>query len=589
MNLHIVLEPGTRFADRYRIERLLGCGTRKCTYLAEDTKVGDRLVALSIVHPEAMVRDPESARREANLLSRVKPHSHIVACYLYDIDGPDHYLVFEYLSGGSLADFIKRTSRVGSRVPCDLIVRYGRELTKALMQIHGAGVLHRDVTPASIFLDHRQKVKLGDFDSAILLDERAIAGDALPVPDESYASPEECRGDFLDQRSDLYSLGCVLVSLALAALHIHDPAVVRDRRPDLPPDVHDLLDSLVAARPDDRPPGAEAVLKSLNEIWDSLGSSALPLASGGRPEHDPKDLGAPSGRPRKYTPGDVIDGRFEVISPLDEGGFSQVYRVRDTVEGEERALKLFKPTGRPDEAVSRELKALRKIRHPRVVEVFWADKTDAGDWYLITEFVEGEVLESYVRGEARLSDRDAVDAILDVLEALTAIHPDAEAISKLKKKEEAGALSEAEYLELQQLKAEGLVHRDVKPSNVILTSTGARLLDFNIASRVGESIRTSSGTPPYQAPDANQTEWDVSTDLFATGVMLYELLCDGHHPYPRAQPMVDTEVINPRSFRPALDASLASFLMRACDPESLKRFRTASSMRHELRSIRLNL
>jgi len=62
---------------------------------------------------------------------------------------------------------------------------------------------------------------------------------------------------------------------------------------------------------------------------------------------------------------------------------------------------------------------------------------------------------------------------------------------------------------------------------VLLTRKGAKLLDFNIASRVGDPVKTLSGTPPYQAPDADYTRWDVSTDLFAVGVMLYELLCNG--------------------------------------------------------------
>ena len=68
-----------------------------------------------------------------------------------------------------------------------------------------------------------------------------------------------------------------------------------------------------------------------------------------------------------------------------------------------------------------------------------------------------------------------------------------------------------------ELKDKGLVHRDIKPLNVVLTRTGAKLLDFNIASRVGDPVHTHSGTPPYQPPDASPTRWDVSTDLFAVG------------------------------------------------------------------------
>ena len=72
-----------------------------------------------------------------------------------------------------------------------------------------------------------------------------------------------------------------------------------------------------------------------------------------------------------YSVGDVLDGRFEILQLLGQGGFSKVYRVRDDVEGAERALKLFESAA-GDEAVRREIGALRKIDHPNVVKVFWA-------------------------------------------------------------------------------------------------------------------------------------------------------------------------------------------------------------------------
>ena len=288
----------------------------------------------------------------------------------------------------------------------------------------------------------------------------------------------------------------------------------------------------------------------------SSGSEALP-------EPDPAELRSPDGsKAADYAVGDVIDGRFEILALLGQGGFSKVYRVRDDVEGEERALKLF-DSAEGYEAVRREIAALRKIHHRNVVEVFWAGKTTAGDWYLITEFVDGESLEQFVSGKRRLRDREAVDVALDLLDALVAFHPDA-----------AG---------------NGLVHRDIKPLNVMLTRTGAKLLDFNIASRVGDPIHTQSGTPPYQPPDAGLTRWDVSTDLFAVGVLLYQLLCDGRHPFPNAMPAVDGQVIDPRTIRSDLNPELAGFLIKACAPAKPDRFATAAQMLAALRSIRSDL
>jgi serine/threonine protein kinase len=286
--------------------------------------------------------------------------------------------------------------------------------------------------------------------------------------------------------------------------------------------------------------------------------------------------------------GDKIDGRFEIIEVLGQGGFSRVFRVRDDVENAERAFKLF-DSAAGYEAVRREIGALRKIRHPNVVEVFWAGKTQAGDWYLITEFIDGEPLSEFVVGKRRLRDREAVDVALDVLDALVAFHPDAVRLEQLEAKRRDGDLAEAEARELAELSESGLVHRDIKPLNIVLTRTGAKLLDFNIASRVGDPVRTQSGTPPYQPSDASLTRWDVSTDLFAVGVLLYQLLCDGRHPFPYAMPVAGQPVIDPRTIRPELGPDLAGFLIQACAAASADRFRTAAEMRAALRDIRAGL
>ncbi len=312
------------------------------------------------------------------------------------------------------------------------------------------------------------------------------------------------------------------------------------------------------------------------------GSQALP-------EPDPAEVrSSAAASAADHAAGDVIDDRFEILQVLGQGGFSKVYRVRDDVEGKERAFKLFN-TAAGYEAVRREIGALREIHHPNVVEVFWAGKTVAGDWYLITEFIDGESLEEFVTGKRNLRDREAVDVALDLLDALVAFHPDAARLKQLDAMRRQGDLQEAESREWTELTGRGLIHRDIKPRNVMLTRAGAKLLDFNIASRFGDPVHTQSGTPPYQPPDADPTRWDVSTDLFAVGVLLYQLLCNGNHPYPNAMPVVDGAVTDPRTSRSDLGADLAEFLVKACAPASRDRFSTATEMQLALRSIRAHL
>ena len=321
-------------------------------------------------------------------------------------------------------------------------------------------------------------------------------------------------------------------------------------------------------------------------------ASAAALPSGGSqalPEPDPAEVRSSVGaKAGDYTVGDVLDSRFEILDVLGQGGFSKVYRVRDDVEGAERALKLF-DSAAGYEAVRREIGALRKIHHPNVVEVFWAGKTNVGDWYLITEFIDGELLDEFITGKKHLRDREAVDVALDLLDALVAFHPDSARLKQLDAKSREGDLSEGESQEWMELKDKGLVHRDIKPLNVMLTRTGAKLLDFNIASRVGDPVHTQSGTPPYQPADAGHTRWDVSTDLFAVGVLLYQLLCNGHHPFPNAMPMVDGPVTDPRTIRFDLNPDLAEFLIKACAPASVDHFSTAADMQRALRNIRADL
>ena len=151
------------------------------------------------------------------------------------------------------------------------------------------------------------------------------------------------------------------------------------------------------------------------------------------PAPDPKEVSSrvPA---RDYAVGDTIGGRFKVEKLLGSGGFSKVYRVLDDVEDEQRALKLFENAAGYD-AVRREIGALRRVHHPNVVKVIWADSTDEGEWYLIMEYVEGELLAAYASGKKQLRDREAIDVALDVLDALVAIHPDSERLAELDQKE----------------------------------------------------------------------------------------------------------------------------------------------------------
>jgi len=254
------LELGSVFAGRYEVEEKLGDGDRKRTYLAHDTKL-DRQVAISLVKPEAVLADPEGTEREARVLGRIGNHPNIVSLYDFEIDGDGsaEYMIFEYLGGGTLTEYLKQAGQQS----LDDVLRFGRQLCRGLSHLHGQGLIHRDVSPNNVWLDERHVAHLGDFDSAITTIGTDIP---RPITTGAYAAPEELHGGSLDERSDLYSLGGVLHVIATGGRWPGDLSLLGSQRPDLLLALGDLIASLLSDSPDDRPLSAASVLVRLDDI-----------------------------------------------------------------------------------------------------------------------------------------------------------------------------------------------------------------------------------------------------------------------------------------------------------------------------------
>ena len=267
------LERGDLFAGRYEIERLLGEGDRKRTYLARDTKL-DRFVAVSLVKPDMVASDPDGTEREARVLGRIGSHPNVVSLYDCEIggEGSVQYIVFQYLGGGTLAEYLQRT---GQQSLGD-ILRLGRQLGRGLCHLHKRGLIHRDVSPDNVWLDERGVAHLGDFDSAITTTGTEVL---RPITTGSYAAPEELKGHSLDVRADLFSLGGILYVAATGESRPGEIALLRSRRPDLPSSFGDLVASLLADSPDERPADAETVLERLDDVRHASNIDAL-IAAG---------------------------------------------------------------------------------------------------------------------------------------------------------------------------------------------------------------------------------------------------------------------------------------------------------------------
>jgi serine/threonine protein kinase len=263
--MDIALPEGSLFADRYRVDHLIGEGPRKQTYLAWDPKAR-RQVALAVMLPGA---DPLATQREVDMLGKVCPHPNIVTLHEADLDAESPYLVFEYIPGGELRDYCRNLQSQGQQVALRDFFRTARQLCRALAQVHGKGLIHRDVSSTHIWLDERREAHLGDFDRAMSLDE-ALPDHGGPPAAEGYPAPE-LLNDAPDPRADLYSLGGVLYEFLTgeAPTQAGQPARIAPPsrwRSDVPPGLDKLILSMLATDRKDRPPSAQAVLDELRSI-----------------------------------------------------------------------------------------------------------------------------------------------------------------------------------------------------------------------------------------------------------------------------------------------------------------------------------
>lgn len=515
----------------------------------------------------------EALKRETEALLRMGVHPNVIAARdVFEDDEGRVILVLDGTEGRSLRQRLQDGTPMTIEERLDVLVA----VCRALVHAHAHDVIHRHVEPETILLGDDGIPRLADFSLAKLL----VPGTATVWHDETaadvdrrYMAPE------LDQpaygppspATDLYSLGCVLFELFAGAPPFAAPAEAFTRAAELPDDapvrLRELCPNLLRGDPRLRLTDTKGALAALEDV---RGRDGVVQVTG------PKD---------EYAPGDVIDGKFEVRARLGGGGFSKVYRVYWAMDDREYAVKVFNASVEYDK-VQREIGILRQIKHPHIVEAVWADQTRAGQWYLVAQLVQGDTLEDYAKGKKRLAPAEAVEVTCQLLEALEAIHPDNRRIAELRRLKDEGEITMEQYTELQMLETEGIVHRDIKPQNLILTEQGIVLIDFNIASRVGQQVLTQSGTPPYQCPDitAGIDRWDPTSDLFAVGIVLYELLCFAH-PYEGSQPRVDREPRDPREYREELSPELAAILMKACAPWRDQRFATATEMREALQAI----
>lgn len=186
---------------RYRLDEPISEGGFALVYRAYDTGL-QRTVAVKIPKP-SRIQPPEAIQAEARRVARLK-HDGIVAVFDVGVDGDAHYIVTEYIEGGSLAGRL-----TGGRAETGEIIGWIADVAEALEYAHLHGVVHRDIKPANILIDHHSRAKLADFGIAQSATRAAAAGSGS-LGTLWYMSPEQLASDATDHRSDIYSLAVVL-------------------------------------------------------------------------------------------------------------------------------------------------------------------------------------------------------------------------------------------------------------------------------------------------------------------------------------------------------------------------------------------
>jgi serine/threonine-protein kinase len=252
---------GTIFASRYRLERKLGTGGMADVWLAEDQELG-RKVAIKILH-ERYASDTqfvERFRREATHAAGLS-HPNVVSIFDRGETDGSYFIVMEYVEGRTLKELIV------TRGPCPVpvAISYVRQVLAALRYAHRNGIVHRDIKPHNVLVDHEGRVKVADFGiaragSSQMTEAGSIIGTA------QYLSPEQARGAPVDESSDLYSTGIVLYELLtgkvpftgetpveIAMKHLSQvPAAPSELRGEIPRDLDLVVLRALAKEPADR-------------------------------------------------------------------------------------------------------------------------------------------------------------------------------------------------------------------------------------------------------------------------------------------------------------------------------------------------
>lgn len=273
----------------------------------------------------------------------------------------------------------------------------------------------------------------------------------------------------------------------------------------------------------------------------------------------------------KYI-GKKLEGRYELLELIGFGGMAIVFKAHDILENKNVAIKILKDEYLSNEDFKRrfrnESKAIAVLSHPSIVKIFDVNFSD-NIQYIVMEYIDGITLKEYIEQQGSINWKEAVHFTVQILRALQHAHDN------------------------------GIVHRDVKPQNVMLLEDGTiKVMDFGIARFARENGKTLSdkaiGSVHYISPEqAKGDTTDEKTDIYAVGVIMYEMLTgkvpfDGETPVSIAIKQMQIEPERPRAINPEIPVGLEEIILRAMQKDPQLRYQTASEMLRDIDEFKRN-
>ena len=267
-------------ANRYELIRKVGTGGMAVVYQAYDTSL-DRQVAIKLLKEE-YVDDPDFIRqfqKEAKAVARLS-HQNIVNIYDFGESDGVTYLVMEYVEGSTLKEIIERSGAL----PISQVIDYSIQLCRGLAQAHNQQVVHKDIKPHNIIVDRHHDVKITDFGIAQAMNNLTITHNKGILGSAHYFSPEQARGDIVDFKSDMYSLGIVMYEMLIgrvpftgdnpvtvALKHLQEkPQSLVMQRPDVPPELENIVFRALEKEPNKRYHDMEEMADALTVLKASI-------------------------------------------------------------------------------------------------------------------------------------------------------------------------------------------------------------------------------------------------------------------------------------------------------------------------------